>query len=36
MPLGVPKGPPKWLVPAVVGLLAVVIAGIVGVVSFLR
>jgi serine/threonine protein kinase len=33
--MGVPKGPPKWLVPAIIGALAVV-AGVVGAVLFLR
>ena len=33
--MGVPQGPPKWLVPAVIGALAVV-AGVVGAVLFLR
>jgi serine/threonine-protein kinase len=33
--MGVPKGAPKWLVPAIVGALAV-IAGVVGAVVFLR
>jgi hypothetical protein len=33
--MGVPKGPPKWLVPAVIGALAVV-AGVVGAVLFLK
>jgi serine/threonine protein kinase len=34
-PMGVPSGPPRWLVPAVVGVLAV-IAGLVGAVLLLR
>jgi serine/threonine-protein kinase len=34
-PMGVPSGPPKWLVPAVVGVLAV-IAGLIGAVFFMR
>jgi len=33
--MGVPQGPPKWLVPAIIGALAVV-AGVVGAVLFLR
>ena len=33
--MGVPKGPPKWLVPAVVGVLAV-IAGLLGAVFLMR
>ena len=33
--MGVPKGPPKWLVPAIIGALAVV-AGVVGAVLFLK
>jgi serine/threonine-protein kinase len=33
--MGVPKGPPKWLVPAIIGALAVVV-GVVGAVAFLR
>jgi hypothetical protein len=33
--MGVPKGPPKWLVPAIIGALAVIV-GVVGAVAFLR
>jgi serine/threonine-protein kinase len=33
--MGVPKGPPKWLVPAIIGTLAVIV-GVVGAVVFLR
>ena len=33
--MGVPKGPPKWLVPAIIGALAVIV-GVVGAVVFLR
>lgn len=33
--MGVPKGPPKWLLPTIIGALAVV-AGVVGAVIFLR
>jgi hypothetical protein len=33
--MGVPKGAPKWLVPAIVGAVAV-IAGVVGAVVFLK
>jgi serine/threonine protein kinase len=34
-PMGVPSGPPKWLVPAVVGVIAV-LAGLIGAVLLLR
>ncbi len=33
--MGVPKGPPKWLVPAIIGTLAVIV-GVVGAVVFLK
>jgi serine/threonine-protein kinase len=33
--MGVPKGPPKWLVPAIIGTLAVIV-GVVGAVAFLK
>ena len=33
--MGVPKGLPKWLVPAIIGALAV-LAGVIGAVLFLR
>jgi serine/threonine-protein kinase len=35
LPMGVPKGPPRWLVPALVGVLSV-IAGQVGAVLYMR
>jgi serine/threonine-protein kinase len=33
--MGIPKGPPKWLVPAIIGTLAVIV-GVVGAVVFLK